>query len=139
MDAVFLVALLCGIAAAFKGNRTAWALLAGAAFTAGITLAQVPFHPVLWGMIDLAVALVILLLNVKMTARDWAVIALFVPAWCLYALRPAWISDASTAIVALQFFLTFPNQFVRWVGNRAKGTLRYRQEWTNLDPEVVAP
>ncbi len=106
MDAVFLAALFCGCVAALRGNRTAWALLASVAFTSGITLAGVPFHPVLWMMIDLMVILAIL--HPKMTLCDLAVIALFIPAWALYALMPPWAPDVVTLIVVAQFLMTFP-------------------------------
>lgn len=106
LDAVFLGALVCGCVAALKGNRAAWALLASTAFTSGITTAGVPFHPVLWMMIDLAVVLAIL--HPKMTLCDIGVIALFIPAWVIYATMPPWASEAVTLIVAAQFLMTFP-------------------------------
>jgi len=106
LDAVFLVALVCGCVAALKGNRTAWALLASTAFTATITVAGVPFNPFVWALIDLAV--VVAILHPRMTVCDVGVAVLFIPVWCLYMERPTWISPAVTLIVSLQFLLTFP-------------------------------
>lgn len=138
MDAVFLAALICGGVAAFKGNRTAWFLLASAAFTSALGLWGIGYNAFLWLLIDLAVITGIAL-SQKMTRCDMIIIALFVPAWVAYAVDDLTAYYVASAVVSGQLFLTFPPEYARRALKRAKETFRFRDEWTNLDPKVTAP
>lgn len=141
IDAVFLVAVLCGCIAATRGqprawlkdNRTAWALLASAAFTSILLLEGVQFHWLPWVLIDVAVIVAIW----RTKGRDWPIIALFFPVWWLYQTRPDWTSDAVDLIVSAQLLLSVPGSLWSRAIERAKRTLHHRHEWTNLDRTAI--
>lgn len=106
MDAVFLAALFCGCVAALKGNRTAWFLLASAAFTSALVVLGMEFDPFFWMLIDLAVVMAIA--STPMTRCDAFIIGLFVPAWAVYPLGGWTMYYVTSAVTAAQFLLVFP-------------------------------
>lgn len=135
IDALFLVAVLCGFAAAWCGDRTAWALLASAALTSALGWAEVPFMPWLWFGIDVAVIGAIAWRR-QLTASDIAVVALFLPVWCLYAADLPYAGAGVNLIVSVQLMLTFP---YRRAWARAKRTKLPPDHRHDLDlPRVAA-
>jgi hypothetical protein len=105
-DVVFLLAVLCGCLSAWKGNHTAWALLASVALSSGFIWSGVPFNLALWLLIDLTVVIVIA--SGRYSITDIAIITLFIPVWSLYIVDWRYAGDAINLIVAAQFLLTLP-------------------------------
>ena len=119
IDAIVLLGILCGCAGAWRGNRTAIALLASAALSSLFIWRQVPFVMPVWVMIDLAVVAAILAAPVKYS--DCLVVALFIAAWALYpsvATGDPKAADLVDLVVAMQFILSAP---WRWFLHRAAG------------------
>lgn len=116
--AILAGAVLMGCIGALYGNRFAWPLLASAAVSTALRLAQTPFMPLAWMAIDLAVILgmvVIWWLNIRegmspLKERELAIIALFLPAWALYFWQPQWWVTAVELIVAAQLIASFPHR-----------------------------
>jgi hypothetical protein len=109
IDAAFWFAVLFGLVAALSGNRTAWPLLASAAFSYGLDMAGVSFDWIWWLLIDFAViAAIILPLAARPSKADIAILALFLPAWGFYAAPDPWRFWGATSVVIAQLLLTFP-------------------------------
>lgn len=116
LNALLLLAVLCGCAGAWRGNRTSMALLASAGLSSAFIWLGVPFVGPVWMMMDLAVAAVVLARPVK--CSDLLAMALFLPAWALYPSVAAGDPEASgmvNLIVAAQFLLSAP---WRWALHR---------------------
>lgn len=93
-------------ATGWANNRTAWVLLASAGLCLALARAHVPFNPVIWMLIDLAV--ILLIVRPKMTYPDCVILALFAPAWVFYLLPDAARYGGSLVVVVVQFLLTAP-------------------------------
>jgi hypothetical protein len=111
MQIAFWLAVACGVVSASSGNRTAWALLASVGLCLGFEYLGVPFHFILWLLIDLAVILVII--RPEMTATDCIILALFMPAWVGYLLPEEPRFQLGFVVVVAQLALTFPAATVR--------------------------
>jgi hypothetical protein len=107
----FWLAVACGVISASTGNRTACALLASVGLCMAFTYLHVPFHFILWLLIDLAVIRVII--RPTMTAADCVILALFFPAWVSYLLPDAERFRISFIVVVAQLLLTFPAEMLR--------------------------
>jgi hypothetical protein len=107
IPALLIPALLAALWAESVGSRTARPLIASAALSCALSLADVPFDFGVWLSIDVAV-----IYATERTSsigdRERAIFALFPPAWVLYNLQPPGWRDAVILIVALQFLLTVP-------------------------------
>jgi len=126
IDEVFLVSVLCGCLSAWKGSRTAWALLASAAVSSGLIWAGVPFDIKIWRTIDILV--VACIATGPLGAKDLLILSLFIPIWSLYE-RP-YAGDGINLIVAAQLVLTLP--FARlWL--RAKQATIASKDWGDFD------
>jgi hypothetical protein len=118
IDALLILAVLCGCAGAWFGNRTSMALLASAGLSSALIWLGVPFVMPMWVLMDLAVVAVIASRPLKYS--DCPVMALFVAAWALYPsvaageVKAAWLVDL---IVAAQLLLSAP---WRWVLHRLR-------------------
>jgi hypothetical protein len=130
IDALYVAAVLCGIASAWCGNRTAYALLASAAVTSALIGLEAPFSLRLWLLIDVAVIVAIFRLkHWEIAPSDWLVIALFAPAWTFYFL-PDVIADGTTLVASLQFLMVAP--FARaWAAVRHRS--RHAAKWDEFD------
>lgn len=114
IDALLVFAVLCACFGAFwRGedgrlvlNIPALALLASVAATSAFVWLGVPFDWRLWGAIDLAVIGAILVS--RMTATDWLILPLFIPAWISYGEPDAFAHGLTTLAVSAQLLLTFP-------------------------------
>jgi hypothetical protein len=135
IDALYLLAIACGCLAAWKGDRTAWALLAGAALTSALVASGVPFIPRLWFGIDLAVIGGIGCLSERRW-RDWAVVLLFLPAWPLYLTEPPYMGTATSLLVSAQLLLTVPYAALWRRMKRTRG--QDPGQWTEFDLMVRA-
>jgi hypothetical protein len=136
ISALYLLAIVCALLGAWKGDRTAWALLAGTALTSALTASGVPFMPRLWFGIDLAVIAGIVLLSKGRRARDVAVIVLFFPAWPLYVSDAPYSGDATGLLVSLQLLLTVPFAALWRRMRRTRG--QNPGQWTEFDLMVRA-
>lgn len=105
-EAGLWIAAGIGCLSLLLGQRTAIPLLASFGLSYMLCRYNVPFDPVLWIMIDLAVILCIV--HAKMTHVDAAVLALFLPAFIGYQLSPEPRNAISWAVVVSQFLLVFP-------------------------------
>jgi len=136
LGALLVFAVLCGLAGAWRGNPTSWALIASAGFSSLLIWAGVPFDGLIWFLIDLVVIVVIL--TCSRTFPDWIVVALFFAAWPLYPRVEAGdgtASDVVNIVVALQLIVSAP--WRRFMA-RAKRTLHRHDDWTNLNLKVAA-
>jgi hypothetical protein len=109
IDALLILAVLCGCAGAWFGNRTSMALLASAGLSSALIWLGVRFVEPMWMLIDCAVAGVILCKPIKYS--DCPVVALFIAAWALYPSVAAGDEQASLLvdlIVAAQLILSAP-------------------------------
>jgi hypothetical protein len=136
ISAIYLLAIVCALLGAWKGDRTAWALLAGTALTSALTASGVPFMPRLWFGIDLAVIAGIALLSKGRPVRDVAVIVLFVPAWPLYVSDAPYSGEATALLVSLQLLLTVPFAALWRRIKRTRG--QSLDQWTEFDLMVRA-
>jgi hypothetical protein len=118
LQALLYAALGCAVLSAVVGNRTAWVLLASAAFCLALDQAHVPFHPVYWMMFDLVAA--VLIIRRDMSHADCVVLSLFIPAWVFYFMpnEQRYLGSALVAIV--QLFLTAPLEKLRFVPTRVR-------------------
>jgi hypothetical protein len=123
IEAVFLIAIVAGGIAALAGNRAAIALLAGTAFTAGMTSAGVPFNMAWWMLVDLAVVSAIIL-GTHMGLREAAILALFFPLWGTYFVEGGVAWRVSALASAAQLLLTFPFDRVAESGRRLLQTIK---------------
>ena len=135
VSAIYLLALLCACAAAWKGERTAWALVGSAILTSVLGLASVPFNPFLWAAIDMAVIAAIFLLKKGISVADIFVIALFLPIFALYAANLPYAGAGVNLLVAVQMILTLP--FAR-MWRRAKNTPLPPMRQDDFDLPMVA-
>lgn len=106
LHVVFWLAVACGCLSASTGNRTAWALLASVGLCLAFDHFGVPFHFILWLLIDLAVILAII--RPAMTTADVVIVALFIPAWVAYLLPEGPRFELGFLVVVAQLLLTFP-------------------------------
>lgn len=107
---MFLAALLGAFVGAWRGQRTAWALIGGSAASAAISC-FVPFDPAIWMLIDIAVIAVIS--TGEFGFADLLIAVLFVPSGALYFSNSQWAIDITAAIVTLQLMLTVPWPWLR--------------------------
>jgi hypothetical protein len=105
-EIAFWLAVACGVISASTGNRTACALLASVGLCMAFSYLHVPFHFILWLLIDLAVILVII--RPTMTVADCIILALFIPAWVGYLLPEQPRFQLGFVVVVAQLLLTFP-------------------------------
>lgn len=132
IDALLVIAVLCGLVGAWQRKRASIALLASTALTSVFVWLEVPFDWRMWGAIDLAVILAIV--SERMTVADWVILLLFIPAWVAYGEPDAFAHDFTTALVSAQLILTFPaKDMFRRLVVRWKANFRYRDEWTNFE------
>jgi hypothetical protein len=106
IEALFWIAVACGVAGALTGNRTAWALLASVAMCLALDSARIEFNFVVWMLIDLAVIFVIV--RPGMTYSDVVILALFIPAWAFYVMPDPARFWGSFAVVVAQLLLCAP-------------------------------
>jgi len=99
---LWLVALAACVPA-YKGDRTARALLASLVYSEALCLSGLPFNPLFWGMADLLVLAAIE--RPYMTRRDEIIAALFIPAWFSYCLDPQQLYRVGMTVVIAQFLL----------------------------------
>lgn len=140
LDALLIFAVLCACLGSFSVgedgriafNYPALALLASVATTSIFVALSVPFDWRLWGAIDLAVIGVILLS--RMTATDWLILPLFIPAWIAYGKPDAFAHGLTTITVSVQLLLTFPAANV-W--KRIKQASRAPDTWEDFDLRAV--
>lgn len=139
-DALLVLAVLLACLGAFRRederfvfNVPALALLASVATTSAFAWLGVPFDWRLWGAIDIAVIGAILASG--MTATDWLILPLFIPAWISYGEPNAFAHDVTTAIVSIQLLLTFPaaNVWKRIKQKRAEQP----DKWNEFDLRAV--
>lgn len=107
--------------ASIKRNRAPWALLASLAVCLFVLEPfKVPFNPVIWIAIDLAVAAAIIRFPMSdMPTRDIVVLALFFPGLAFYTMEPEVRYQGGLAVVITQLLLTFPAVGVRdWLRAR---------------------
>lgn len=132
MQALLWLAIACGIAGAFSGNRTAWPLLASVGLCKVMERYEVPYDWRLWVSIDLAVIALIFALAWKrgLTRADWVVLALFAPAFVAYALPPDPRYFITMATVICQLMLTFPAANA-W--GRLKRIREHPDRWNEFD------
>lgn len=130
IDALVLAALACGLIAAWRKDRTAWALLGSLALTSILRWCGISFDPLLWWLIDVAVIALIAAFG-SHNLRDWVVMLLFLPAWCLYVSHLPYGGDGVNLIVSVQLFLTTP---VRWILSTYRERARHAPDhWTEFD------
>jgi predicted anti-sigma-YlaC factor YlaD len=109
IDIIYVLVVLLGCIAAFdwKGrairNRTALVLVGSAGVAAALPLIGVPFDPLLWTSIDLAV--VVLLMQPKYSVSDALIVTLFVAIWPTYTTNDPTAIMVGTALVIVQFLL----------------------------------
>jgi hypothetical protein len=118
-NALFIFALLCALAGAWRGNRTAWALVTGSAVAAGFVWADFPFNPAIWFLIDIAIIAAISATARAFSLRDTFVVLLFLPSWALYFTDELWAVRVTDIIVSAQLLLTGPWEWVRQVARKA--------------------
>lgn len=109
LEALLILAVICGCAGAWRGNCTSMALLASAGLSSAFIWLGVPFVGPVWVMIDLAVVAVALSCGVK--PSDLLVVALFFGAWPLYPSVQDGDAEAArlvNCIVVAQFLLSAP-------------------------------
>lgn len=106
IDALYLLAVLCGCIAALRGSRTAAILLLSAASVALLPLIGVGYDPLLWLTIDWAV--IILIMRPNHIFMDDLIVVLFIPIWFFYLYGGELAQPVVSLIVTLQFLLTFP-------------------------------
>lgn len=106
IEAAFWLAVVCAVAGALTGNRTAWALLASVGLCFALEQAQVAFHLCLWVLIDLGIIAAII--RPSMTNTDVLIVALFIPAWVFYLAPDPARFIGSSAVVVAQLALCFP-------------------------------
>lgn len=131
IDVLLAVAVLAAIAGTLTRNWTAGALLAS--FIVSMILCRIgaEFNLVLWVGIDLMV--IAFVARRHMPRTDWLVIGLFVPVWALYIWWPQWGAQAIAVIVAVQMFLTFPAEWVRYAKREIGRFNRTWNPWEGMD------
>jgi riboflavin transporter FmnP len=122
VDVILLVAVVIGLGSSVwpkfgPRSRTPLALLGGLAVSSLLTLAGVPFNPVAWLTIDFTIIAVIL--TVKTTWLEKAIIALFLPSWYGYMIDTQLGSDISSVATAIQLVLTTPFRALHGRAKRA--------------------
>jgi hypothetical protein len=131
ISCLYLLAIVCALLGAWKGDRTAWALLAGTALTSALTASGVPFVPRLWfGIAGIA------MLSKGRRARDVAVVLLFPPAWPFYVSEAPYSGDATALLVSVQLLLTAPYAALWRRTKRTRG--QNPDQWTEFDLMVRA-
>lgn len=113
--ALLILAVLCACFGAWKGKRSAIALLASTALTCLFVWAEVPFNIGLWLLIDVAVIATVA--SRPLGVAEVAILALFIPAWVLYAEPDAFANEATTLIVSAQLLLASP---WRWAWRKVR-------------------
>jgi hypothetical protein len=117
IDALLILAVLCGCAGAMAGDRVAWPLLVSLGICVAMDVEGVEFDAELWMLIDVLVSLAIV--NADMVkdpqahCRQWAIVALFPPAFVLYQMDASVRYIGCSAVVIAQLLLTFPLSSVR--------------------------
>jgi hypothetical protein len=138
MLAILLFAMLCAFAGGLNRNHVAWPLVASAVLCIGLDYLGVPFNPLLWTVVDVAVIVAIIRIRGgwrKLGRVDWAILGLFVPGWVAYALPADPRAAITFAVVVAQMVLTLPFATMR---DRLKGAHQQPEKWNEFDLMVTA-